>query len=827
MDERHSSDLRAHCGCVVTECRSASSSSSRSSPHQLRPLQRLIRPHAVTNLNPTPQRPPFVAFRTTKTSGRSPDAKEGSEQDDTVSVSHRDSLYHSAGQPQRGNHSCLTPKTVTMPKRHRRRHSGRPSNWLTFLVLLMAFAWPSVLAQTPGDGSHLNLHHLNARELSKRVLPGHAKHMAEALTKRQSTSSSQIDADHRTELSISTPKTCAPLNITWDPTKGTPPFTLMVLAELWFQLAVVTIPASYADTSLRRWLYQIDLPSFKDGPTTRSPTILAAIVDSTGKMANTSSFIQVDNSDESCAKDSSVLEFESWSEGAPVQCAPWKLGWNITGTGFVGPMLPFILPERQPPILLTPPKNLTSFNEGTGGMTWNVTVPGGTSILFSITDSGTGLTGGVGGKNLVAVDQYVGTNCNFVDKIGLPTATLVAPKMTITPDYTTSVTTTSNGEVLTVPSVVHGYHSGNSLSTGGIAGIALGVAAAAGLVLALVFFSLYKRNQQKRETLWEMPGGTSNYPKGMPVDRRLATGYRGVGGMADRDAAGESIGLTLNTSARGSMRTLSSNGYDVQNSPFSSPPTPSHMQMPYSDISPRSGAESMYDGVPAHRHPLSSSADSTSLLTAAGVGGQLHRSPSSGDRSVANRHLANAYRTALSTTNPSDSEGFEDLETVPLSDRYHSASSSYVTAGQTDANKLAAERSRAGNTIRSDRTGATGATRGRGGGTLASHRSNNVVVHSDAGLLLDDSLSDDGADGIVELPPDYDSVPVRAQRQQRGHQEPTSGGGQQAGQQHLGAGGQSDATTAGDIHGHQDISNAYRRSEQSEPDLDDAAFWRN
>lgn len=480
-------------------------------------------------------------------------------------------------------------------------------------------------------------------------------------------------------------------------------------------------------------------------------------------------------------------------------------------------MLPFILPERQPPILLTPPANLAPEEDGTGGMEWTVTVPGGTTLLYSITDTGNDLTGGVGGKNLVAVDQYIGTSCNFKDKIGLPAATVVAPSMNIMPDSTMS------GPEDTV---VHGAGQGSPLSTGDITGVALGVAAVAGLVLALFFLCLYRRNQKKRETLWEMPGGSSNYPKGMPVDRRLATGYSTTDGIIGR-ADSDSVALTLNPSlGRGSFLTMSSAEMDAHASPMSSPPTPSHVQMPYSDISPRSGPGSVFDSTgpaPQYRLTGSGSSDSNSLSAR---GDSIHRSASDGARTRAanNGSLANAYRTALSTTNPTEGEYVEELESVPLTDRHHSTSAAYVAGSPSDGvSKLAAERSRLDRNFRADvgeeneaQAGTGETTRMSVSGTSlgGSSRSNNVVVHSDAGLLLDDSLSDDGEAGCVELPPDYDSVPVRMQRDQ-GNRNACHG---QAGLVH---------TPTRAVTGDQDISQAYNFAQQADTDLDDATFWRS
>ena len=84
------------------------------------------------------------------------------------------------------------------------------------------------------------------------------------------------------ELSVSSPATCKTLNITWDPTKGTAPFTLLVVAELWFPLALVEIDADYySDPDLRQWLYQMTLPSFATGTELGSPTAPNIVAETT------------------------------------------------------------------------------------------------------------------------------------------------------------------------------------------------------------------------------------------------------------------------------------------------------------------------------------------------------------------------------------------------------------------------------------------------------------------------------------------------------------------------------------------------------------------
>lgn len=304
-----------------------------------------------------------------------------------------------------GNNATTMLHTST-PRRTRRspRWHWPPIIYTALFALVAMLTLPTAIA---ADLPSFERRILSPRELSKRALPASAADLRSSLARRQSSPAARISEEHRFEVGMSQPKTCAPLDITWDPTKGTPPFTLMVTAELWFQIAIVSIPATYADLTLRRWLYQVDMPSFKNGPTTNQPAIVATIIDSTGMMANTSTFMQVDNSDESCDRAVGTPEFESWTDGAPVQCGPWSFGWNVSGKGFVGPLNNYVLPERQPPILLPSPseKQLVNSADGSGGYTWNVTVPYGTLLLYTMMDEGNGKSGGVGGRNQVALDQ--------------------------------------------------------------------------------------------------------------------------------------------------------------------------------------------------------------------------------------------------------------------------------------------------------------------------------------------------------------------------------------------------------------------------------------
>jgi hypothetical protein len=84
---------------------------------------------------------------------------------------------------------------------------------------------------------------LSPRELSQRALPATYNDFIAPLQKRQGTDN--VTADHLVDLNLSPPATCSTLNITWDPSKGTAPFTLAIFVELWFPLAIVSSEYSH------------------------------------------------------------------------------------------------------------------------------------------------------------------------------------------------------------------------------------------------------------------------------------------------------------------------------------------------------------------------------------------------------------------------------------------------------------------------------------------------------------------------------------------------------------------------------------------------------
>ncbi|CAO1638430.1 unnamed protein product [Sympodiomycopsis kandeliae] len=619
-----------------------------------------------------------------------------------------------------------------------------------FIVVILFVCTSATLAVASTPPNHYDRPQLSPRELSRRAQPADVSDFTAALARRQS-STQGIAPDHEAPISMSQPSTCSPLNITWDPTKGTPPFTIFVAAELWFPIAIVSIPATYADPTLRQWLYQVNLPSFKNPPpgSSETPVIFASVVDSTGLMANTSAFLVADNADAACDKAPGMIEFESWTEGGPTQCQPWHLGWNVTGTKFKGPMKPMMFPEKQPPLALTPPLNVSAELDGTGGMDWTVTVPSGTLIIYSIADEGSpGDGGGVGGKNQVGYNQYAGGSCVPNDPVGLPTPVITAIKMMVTPDYTTASTVTSNGAVVTVSSLVHQGGSDGSPSSARTIGIAVSVAVVALLVVLGACFLFYRRKQKRSETHWEIPGGHSNYPKGMPIDRRFAT-----------NAAGESIATAMGSrrdvqSLHSSLNSLGG----VEGSHLSSPHSPLQNSMPYSDFSPsttngfvgRSQLQYSRSLVNHSNHGSMAGMDGDqagSTMDSYGGRDPFARSQSSrrGTGTGEVRSMANAYRNALGST-------------------YNEGSDSSNSGGTSSG---------VGTFSRGEELQMADRAHGSHGSNGGSAR-NNVVVHHDAGLLLDDSLSDeeDGQGGdsgpIVELPPEYNSIAPRGGRSNQG-----------------------------------------------------------
>lgn len=348
--------------------------------------------------------------------------------------------------------------------------------------------------------------------------------------------------------------------------------------------------------------------------------------------------------------------------------------------------------------------------------------------------------------------------------------------MSITPDYTTQITTTTNGVTYVIPSVVHQGGNGNTLSTARIAGITVGLTAISVLVIGLVFWIFWRRRSNKRETKWEMPsGGSTKYPKDMPIDRRLAGVYRTGTTATARSAGGQS--------QQGSLRSVGSaahltggrpTSHDSEpGTPLDSPLAPSYY-MPFSDDSPVS-LDGFNGRIPVRSasgssHPQSRYGKQSSEDPFAGGSSMEHLSPSMRPfhvrgGSMTGSRLANAFLGSPADYHTQSSSGFEEVQ---LHDRSNQRGPSMTASGHEAAAM------RRGATMQSGQTYESGQGNGSHAGTM---RSGNVVVHSDAGLLLDDSLSDDedgmaegGDDRVVELPPQYTSLPAR---QERGERAPT------------------------------------------------------
>lgn len=453
------------------------------------------------------------------------------------------------------------------------------------------------------------------------------------------------------------------------------------------------------------------------------------------------------------------------------------------------------------------------------------------------------------------IAQYSNTACILENPIGLATPTATAGPMTVTPDLTTAIVTTNKGVATTIHTVIHnaGADSGGKFGTGSIVGIALGLGAAAGILIALVFFAIYKRREKRRETRWEMPSG-SDYPKGMPVDRRFAVrGNKRKGTEGGLAKTGPGSGLTLNIgngaggagneaagasftrgqSLRGSFRSLGSSVYDPRvdlDSPSSSPPTPARRILgdaPYSDGSLRS-ADSTQPGFFSSRSRadgLTHDERDNLIVTNPSASTPSPTDPFHGKRGSigsprgGSSNLASAYRSVLGTPEASAEGTYEDVQ---LHDRRPSSRSNSTRShmpyrspslGENSASNVslytpssrgALARPRRGHSSRDDGappvpafpeayrrspdTSTIGASNSRtaaSGGTL---RSGNVMIHSDAGMLMDDRLSDDdeGADqgDLLELPPQYASLPARAQSAAGRPGAPSPRGGGAAAGQH-------------------------------------------
>jgi hypothetical protein len=588
-------------------------------------------------------------------------------------------------------------------------------------------------------------------------------------------------------VNVTPPKTCEPMNITFNTQGGQPPYTIFVGFSNWYGYTV-QLPASYADGDVSTWLYQFNVPVFRPvvASSSTTPNSVVVVSDSTGNLMNSSSFQTVVEDNTSCAGVSGSVDFTFYTGDAITACQPLQINWGYVAPqpGWKDPLSIYLLREMAPPIYLP------VTNSSAGLLQYNVALKPGTNVMFTMT--GKNGSGGVSGQNTVGGSEYIGTNCltngsstTLPIAVPSPTSTLTNLRM---PDYTATVSSliTSDGVVQTKvasETVRNGSTTnGPGASAGRIVGIATGVGVMAAVIAALASWCVWRKRHGRRNIFWDVPrsvAGDLNKERGnAPIDKNylrnrsktmLRTGSAGVPMLHAENGSPPSE--TSEDRRQIHLATSESNLSDPRYDSFSSPPN----NNPYGTLT-SSGSNEM-TGPFINRPRRSSGSSNTS-------------NPFNNSHAVS--HSARNYRSPFRDHAAGTPE--HERESMAMMDTLYGTSSRGQTSEPSAASFYDADPQYTGSRTPSNPT---------------------YVQHSDAGLLLDDSLENSEGQQI-ELPPQYDSVPRRAAAARRAAREANRGATSSA----------AVTNTTQEPNTTSDIASA-SPSHYDDEDGDDSKFWRS
>lgn len=612
-----------------------------------------------------------------------------------------------------------------------------------------------------------------ARDTNKPREP--AAPLADLIRKRAYSSSQVLGF----EVDVSPPTTCEPMNITFNTQGGVAPFTIFVGFSDWYAYTV-SIPSTYADADVQTWLYQFNVPVFRPfvSPSSPTPNSVVVVSDSTGNLMNSSSFQTVVEGDTSCAGVSGLLDFTFYTDQTITTCSPLQINWGYTAPlpGWKDPLDIFLLPERAPPV------HIPVSNSSAGQLSYNVTLQPGTNVMLTMMSQGG--SGGVSGENTVGGSEYVGQEClvaasSSIVSIGLPTPTTTLSNLRM-PDYTAVVSSliTSNGVLKTsvaVETFRNGSSFGGSVShTAEIAGVAAGIGILAAVVAAVISWWIWRKRSGRANLLWDVPrsmeGELNKRDGSEPIDQGYLRNRSKAMSRTESATAPMLPGAALPSDSSEELISLRMSG--TEGNSFSSQQSPP-------------GSAGRYKGNRVTSFGLYQ--DNSSEAGSPGAGGSRTRR-GSGSSSTTNP-FANTYAVSQSSRNyrtpfldRREMDGVESVEAMAMRDINNGSSSRHDPSEASAASFY--ESSRPSNPT--------------------------YVQHSDAGLLLDDSLENEAdVGGQIELPPQYTSVPRRA-NPRRGNASRSAGGG--------GSEGSPSQTL--------DVTSA-ARTIYTEDDGDDSKFWRS
>ncbi|KAJ1025233.1 hypothetical protein NDA16_002737 [Ustilago loliicola] len=434
--------------------------------------------------------------------------------------------------------------------------------------------------------------------------------------------------NHNINIQVSQPVMCQYMNITFDPSRGTPPYTIMISIEDYWPVTL-SLPPTYDDASKDLWLYQYAVPTFTGNTT--NPSLIVSVTDSTGLMSNSSSFVRVSspNTGATCPSFQYDSSWFFYTERAASMCQDYDIFWNGSWTP---PVTAIFLPEQAPPIYVPAPANVYN------NMSWQVAMEGGTRFVMTLGDSRLlGGNAGISRLNIVALNEYFSNACidqsNYEHRLFAPATT--ASPATIFPDATSTVAslTTSGGIVATVTVIetikagryVHGK-DGGPLSSGKYFILMIVILVTVGLVGVAVGWFCFRRRQKRKHNIkaWDLPNNDPSTPfsadPNMPIapgvfgrsgTRHDSTSARSRGG-ADRNSVSgasnydptslTSRPLTHAPSTRGSLRSWTSSAFDHWGGQGGNQQS-THAADNYALMSTASGGASGVSPLEAHGYP--------------------------------------------------------------------------------------------------------------------------------------------------------------------------------------------------------------------------------
>ncbi len=579
------------------------------------------------------------------------------------------------------------------------------------------------------------------------------------------------------------PTPSAPVNITFDPSRGQAPYDVIVAFSNFYAYQF-QIPEDYAPMRQGLWSYPFLVP---DLPADATSEVIVSLTDTNNVMSNSSRWQSVgaktSPSQRGCAAPSADLDFIFYSQGLPQQCGSWTVIWNRTETslGITPPLTLYFLPEMQPPLAISLNVTPRMLAEGAGNQTILLPIRAGTTFFYTLTDDGINVSGGVSQRNIVGLDEnFANASCldnayvsaGADDKVPRPTTT-IAPAGPTGLAYSYVTLTSATGSVSGTPATFVATQTmvrGTPLPGWNLTRIAtptneggtgsklvIGVATSIGILVGMLlvggigWLCYRKRTKDRRRsghiTKWDAPNADRVDPN-LPVHHGIYAGTAPYQRAATFDTLPGSDGDTRAFAA--STRSGSGTGHA---GPFSDEHAVRHsdntelddlsasrnsrnaagrFRMSSLDLGDDAAQAQTWSAFPGQDTVSSEWGGSGSLYAVADgkpgqrVGpGATHRSP----YSHAGSSPSSPADVALVSSNASFTNFplLRNTETnTSSSGRRHRGPQESGTLGSRSASS--------------------------GGGTNTNNA--RFVQHSDAGMLMDDELEAE----VIDLPPQYDTI---------------------------------------------------------------------